>query len=98
MSYKLQLNDLGGVAGALADPDNPGEAAGSVGVLRGDLVEQFADHERLVRELREDGPAGCQVASLRESDHTLDLPPNLLRLGLRRPDLFIAQHRNRQVP
>src|SRR6266542_221733 len=46
--HQLQLDDLGAVAGPLADPNDARVARGAIRVLRRDLAEQLVDHERLV--------------------------------------------------
>ena len=46
-SNQFDLDDLGGITAALAEADDPGEAGGPIGVLRGDLIEQLADDEDL---------------------------------------------------
>ncbi len=57
-SDELDLDDLRRVALTLAEPHDPGVPGRAIGVLRGDLVEQLVDDERLVRELRRPRRAG----------------------------------------
>src|SRR4051794_9499280 len=70
-SDELDLDDFGAIARALADLHDPGVAGGPIGVLGGDLVEELGDHERLVRELRDDRSTCRQVAALGDGDHPL---------------------------
>ena len=56
-SDQLDLDDLGRVAAALTEADDPGEPGCPVCVLGRDLVEQLGHDQRLVGELRDDRPA-----------------------------------------
>src|SRR5688572_4367048 len=55
---ELDLDDLGRVTAALAEPDDPGEPGRAIGVLGSDLIEQLVHDERFVRELRDDRTTG----------------------------------------
>src|SRR3954453_19728681 len=89
-SDQLDLDDLGGLALALADVDQPGEPGLAVGVLGGDHVEQLGHDEWLARGLPDHRASRPQVTALRERDHPLDLAADLLGLRLRRLDALVA--------
>src|SRR3954452_4770066 len=83
LSDELEIDHLGGVRRTRAELEDPGVAARTLLVARGDLLEELVDHA-LVRVLedRRRLPARVQVALARERDQLLDLRLDRLGLGL----------------
>src|SRR5207248_660964 len=93
---ELEINHLGCVAGSVAELDDPGVAARSVGHPRPDVVEQLV-HHLLGAEHGERLTARVKVATPAERDHLLGEGLDGLRLRLGRPDPAVLDERARQV-
>src|SRR5215218_4641329 len=80
--HQLEVDHLGRVGATRAELEDPGVATRTLGVARGDLLEELVDDALVgVLQRRDRLAAGVQVTLLGERDQLLDL--RLDRLGLR---------------
>src|SRR6185369_16865826 len=94
----LEVNHLGRVRRTRTELEDPGVATRTLGVTRGDLVEQLVDDALVgVLEDRHRLPARVQVALARQRDQLLDLRLDRLGLGLGGLDPLVVDDLDAEV-
>src|SRR3954447_10385749 len=97
-SDQFEVDHLRRVGRARAELQDPGVAARTVLVARGDLLEELVDHALVgVLELRGGLAARVQVALARERDQLLDLRLDRLGLGLGGLDPLVVDDLDAEV-
>src|SRR6185436_8810684 len=97
ISDELELDDRGCVAGTVADLHDPGVAGIPIPIFGRDLVDQFVDYQRLIRQRGDDAPAGGQRALFGKGYDVLDLAADLFGPRFGRLDLLVAQDGDYEV-